>query len=569
MISIRRVLGDRKRRQRGSVLSSVLIIVAFLSILVGGLMTELTSSFLASRVVVTRVAREATVTSAMELGISQLQNRSVPPNCARDTIPVSSLTLNGNPASVTPTCSAIVPDLTAALAPGAYAVDGIHDTTAGRDRYLVGDSAGRLYSYTFGQTLAAWSISLGGALTATPLTKSDSNGAVDLLIPSAGTGGTCAGHCVSLFADSGGTPSFRCSMAASGPVTGQPAAEVTAGGDTFFPDYVFFGDSSGRVYAYSATIDGGCQQLATWTSAGSRVVGAPLVFPGTVTRQSQETTTTDEIFVLTTNGTSTVLHELLYSEDTDGDTTLSEDDTQNLAVGGNAVGYDTSSNVPAAGSTISVAVAGATGRLAIGLIQVRSSNSGASYSISAGPTGQVAGAVGRSPYWCHCPGQDLIGVGSTNGSLYLLNTGLSAVKWIYDGSADGRPAINTTPAADVNGDWYFGADDGSTYDVEIPGSGTQMFKAAAFGPGGAIRSSPVVGGASDGCSSGPCLYFASSSSGGYFVRLGATRIVDLRACIGPPTCATNPRLWARVEVGLPAVVGSRGVYVQGWSYYSP
>src|SRR5882762_5581685 len=121
-----------------------------------------------------------------------------------------------------------------------------------------------------------------------------------------------------------------------------------------------------------------------------------------------------------------------------------------------------------------------------------------------GATG-LPGGVAASPFWCHCPGQDLIGVGSTNGVLYLLDTGLTILH-SYDGTADGSPAIVSKPAPDVNGDWYFGAADGYVYDVEIPLSGQQMFKAARFGPGGQIRSSPVVGGASDGCAPGPCMY---------------------------------------------------------------
>ena len=56
------VFKDRRRRQRGSVLSGLLIIVAFLAILIGSIMSELTSSFLISRTLVTRVQREATVT---------------------------------------------------------------------------------------------------------------------------------------------------------------------------------------------------------------------------------------------------------------------------------------------------------------------------------------------------------------------------------------------------------------------------------------------------------------------------------------------------------------------------
>ncbi|MEA2656459.1 MAG: hypothetical protein QOI23_1824, partial [Chloroflexota bacterium] len=327
MTSIRRLLGDRKRRQSGSVLSALLIVVAFMSILIGALMTELTSAFLASRVVVTRVTTEATVTSAIELGISQLQSRSVPASCAKDSGSPQFLTLNGSPGYVTHTCGAIVPDLAAPLATGAFAIDGLHDITAGRNRYLVSDASGLLYSYPFGQTAAAWSIPTGGAMTATPLTKADSNGRVDLLIPSARPGGTCAGHCVELFADTGGVPTFRCNMAASAPITAQPAAEMGAGGTPHFPGYVFFGDSSGRLYVYDATAGANCQQVVGPAGLGGRVVGSPMVFPGTVSRKGQVITATDEIFVLTTSGNSTVLHEYLYSEDSEGETSLAQVDT--------------------------------------------------------------------------------------------------------------------------------------------------------------------------------------------------------------------------------------------------
>jgi outer membrane protein assembly factor BamB len=234
-------------------------------------------------------------------------------------------------------------------------------------------------------------------------------------------------------------------------------------------------------------------------------------------------------------------------------------------VGSTAIGYDTSASYP----NLTLAMVGSAGRVATVRITV---TSGLSYSMSSvQASATLPGAVSRAPYWCHCPGRDLIGVGSANGVLYLLDSGLT-LRWTYDGQVDGRPAINTTPAADSNGDWYFGADDGYVYDVEIPQSGALLFKAARFGPGGAIRSSPLVGGSADGCS-GPCMYFASSTAGLYYARLGSARIIDLRACISSAPdstiCAANPRLWARVEVGPPAIVGGSGVYVQGWSYYSP
>jgi hypothetical protein len=578
MSRLRALLADRKRRQRGSILSSVLIIVAFLSILVGALMTELTSAFLISRTLVTRVQNEATVSSAVELGIHQLQGGTVPPVCARDGRGPWFLTLNGSPAAVTQACTAIVPDVATGLASGAFMVDGVHDTTAGRDRYIVTSSAGWLYGYSFGSTAASWAMPVGGPPTAPPMTKSDPNGSVDLLVPVANPGSNCAGHCVAAYDDSGGTPSFRCNMPASTTVTTTPSVEVSASGLPNFPDYAFFGGSGvGGLYVYNAADDGGCGQLAS-ASLGTDegAAGAPLVFPGTVTSKNNLITTNDEIFALVADGTNTYLEHWRYTETVDntGSATHSLSQVGNSLlltgqVGGRAVGYAINSTVPASGANLTLAIAGTAGRVATVRIAV---GSGPSYTMSTGASAVLPGAASRPPYWCHCPGQDLIGVGSTNGDLYLLDTGL-ALKWSYDGQPDGWPAINTTPAADANGDWYFGANDGYVYDVEIPASGPTMFKAARFGPGGAILSSPVVGGDTAGCSSGPCVYFASSTAGIYFARLGGTRIIDLRACVSSAsasiTCAANPRLWARVEVGSPAIVGGRGVYVQGWSYYSP
>jgi hypothetical protein len=194
---------------------------------------------------------------------------------------------------------------------------------------------------------------------------------------------------------------------------------------------------------------------------------------------------------------------------------------------------------------------------------------GPAYTMSTGASIALGTAITRPPSWS----QGLIGVGGASGRLFLLSPSL-VTQWTYDGAADGFPAINSTPDADANGDWYFGADDGYVYDVEIPAGPPpgQLFKAARFGPGGAIRSSPIVG-IGAGCNPGPCMYFGSSTAGSYFAQIGLTRIIDLRACASSTPCSTtavpNPRLWARVEVGTPIRVGGKGVYVQGWSYYSP
>ncbi|HEY7935487.1 MAG TPA: hypothetical protein VID48_16820, partial [Solirubrobacteraceae bacterium] len=548
--------------------------------------------FLISRTLVARVQHEATMTSAAELGIHQLQTSLPTPVCARDVRGPWSLTLNGTPASVIPTCQAIVPDIAKGLATGAltaFAIDGVHDTSAGRNRYLVSGSvvpgaAGVLRGYSFGQTGSSWSVQIGGAQTAALLPKVDSSGSSVLLIPAAIPGSGCGGQCVALFNDAVDPPKFRCSMPSNAAVTTTPASELKGSGSSNFPDYAFFSDSAGagRLYVYNASAAGSCNQLASVT-VGGLAVGAPLVFPGAVSGRSGDQTVSDEIYVLVTSGAGTSLKHFRYSETTEcnrdcdngngnGTTvTLGLLNTTSLgpAFGGNAVGYASSSTSAVPGTTISLAIAGASGMLTIAQITV---SRGPSYAASVGVVGALAGGVARAPYWCHCPGQDLIGVGSTNGSLYVLSNKL-VMLWLYDGKADGSPAINSIPMADANGDWYFGADDGYVYDVEIPTAGAKMFKAARFGPGGAIRSSPILGTLADGCLTGPCLYFASTSAGSYFVRLGGTRIFDLQACIstaaGSTTCVGNPHLWARVEVGPISVIGGSGVYVKGWSYYSP
>ena len=572
MRQLKLLLHDRRRRQRGSVLSAVLIIVAFLAILIGALLTELTNSFTISRSLVDRVRTEATVTSVAELAIHQLQVVSVPAVCAQDRRGPWSLTLNGQPAVVTQTCTAILPEQSLSLASGFFNVDGVHDTGGNRNRYLVGDTAGRLSSYPFGQITPRWTIGLGGAPTASVLAAADPDGSVDIVAPVAKSSAGCAGHCVVVFNErNGGAPSFRCDLAASATVSAPPANEVTAGGSANFPGYVFFGDSGG-LYVYDASVGSTCPQQAS-AAVGGRVVGAPLVFPGRVANGGR--TVNDEVFVLVTGSTSSSLNHWRYTEATspgqDGadvvTRTLTAVDSLSLT-GANVVGYGISSTVPASGATLSLVVATASGRLDLAQIAVRS---GPSYTTSTGASVALpnGAATARAPYWCHCPGQDLIGVGGTNGLLYLYTSGLAAVAYTYDGQPDGRPAINTTPMADAAGDWYFGANDGQVYDVEIPMGGTQMFKAAKFGPGGAIASSPIVGA----CPAGPCLYFASTSAGSYFARIGSTRVSDLRACISSSpsstSCASNPRLWARVQVGPGAVWGGTGVYVQGWSFYSP
>jgi hypothetical protein len=309
-----------------------------------------------------------------------------------------------------------------------------------------------------------------------------------------------------------------------------------------------------------------------------------MVFPGRVNGNSIN----DHVFVLVTDGSTTRLQHWVYSE-SNTDCNLQEDgdceggnfrgggtaaaltlySTQSLtgAIGGDATGYATSAAAP----PLNLAIATMSGRIAVAQI-----SRSPSYNMLLLSTRSVSSAIPRAPFWCHCPGQDLIGFGGTNGTLYVLDSGLNSVIGWYDGTGYGESGITTTPVADANGDWYFGADDGYVYNVELPAKGQSMFMADRFGPGrpgSAILSSPIVGSEVDGCARDPrlightpCLYFGSISAGVWFAKIGSTRVMDVRvSCLSAPsdpaTCV-NPRLWAQIEVGY-------GVKVRGWSYYAP
>src|SRR5207244_9770895 len=81
MTAVLALLKDRRRSQRGSVLSGVLIMTAFIAIISGALMTELSTNFLLSHTLLNRVANEATENSAIELSLSQLQSTQLNAPC--------------------------------------------------------------------------------------------------------------------------------------------------------------------------------------------------------------------------------------------------------------------------------------------------------------------------------------------------------------------------------------------------------------------------------------------------------------------------------------------------------
>ena len=556
----------RARAQRGSVLSALLVIVAFLSILGGALMNEISGQFLLTHTLTDRVVAEATINSSAENAIGQLQARTKDwiktgkfPLCSTDNPAAWSIPLNGMNAAADAICRAIAPDQVAKLTDGTFPADGAQLTVGGQKVFVVGDSGGNVYAYTFGTPRLSWAASVGRGVTGPP---SQSPYAPRTAFP--------VGSAVALLDDNSGR---NCFMAANGTVTSPPGFENhPAGKSPYFPDYAFFGDSSGTLWVY----DGSCNRLQS-AVAGGPVVGSALVLTGRQDSSdnqqcgnqggdegsNQQTTSVDIFAVINRSGGARLAH-FQYCETRQGGQLISNDlrsDPSDQPVGlsiGNAVGVAFGSTTPSSG-TIRLAVTGTSG-IAVPTIQSTSD----SYSMSSGQGNTSLGGFTSAPYWWHSSSGDRIGAANQT-SLLVLDMNLNQ-QLRFDGSVP----ITTTPGADPNGDWYFGANDGFIYDVEPPAKGTQMFPAARFGPGGAaVTSSPIV----TGCSNRTCMYFGTGASA-HFAQIGPGRVMDLSACLtsgsGSTTCtAGSLRLWARVEVGDPAYFGTpnQGVNVIGWSYY--
>ena len=168
MKTLRALLADRRRSQRGSVLSGVLILVAFLAIITGALMTQLSTNFLLTHDLVERVRTQATVNSAVELALNQFQGASLNSACPTP----NSLSVNGQTSVATVVSCATVIDknsrqtFSRIASSNQFRVDGTHAVLPGMDDYVVGDSGGRLYDYPLsGKGVPRWpAFDLGGSL---------------------------------------------------------------------------------------------------------------------------------------------------------------------------------------------------------------------------------------------------------------------------------------------------------------------------------------------------------------------------------------------------------------------
>ena len=575
----RRLLrGDRRRSQRGSVLSGVLIITAFLAILSGALMTELSSGLLISNSVANRVGVQATVSSALELGIDHLQNNPLvtngcpaAPSLFGGTVSLPSGfnqqidEVNGNTPSVTYLNCALVPHSPSpqSAVPNPFLNDGAlpgwrssnsfnQDGTRVSfpslvDEYLVADSGAKLSAFNNGSLAPRWTISLAATLTGPPAAMLDKPAHITNLVPidDSKSHASCGGqnYCVhSLSETPGSTPSIGCYMPSSGPVSAAPAGGAANQGTAFF------GDSSGSVYAYSLVqSDTGCtQQGNSQPIPGYAVVAGPVVFG-----HSSE----DEVYVVASNGANSLLVHFTYSP---GSLTYASGKLATSSINlpwPNAVGLALEGNTLPA----NLAITFAGGQVAVDRIPN-------GFAMQQPTSSALLMNIAEAPFWTST---GLIGVGGQTGSgggmLAVLDPNNNLNSW---GTYALPAPVVRTPAYDGAGDWYVAAEDGYLYEIQGQGS-MALAKRFVGSAGNGIGSSPVVGLCPIGSVTGFCVYFASANQV-FLAPLDARDLVLTANLVGTPSCLNrcNPRLWAQVEVGG-SNSGRPAVHVWGWSYYSP
>ena len=540
------MLKDRRRAQRGSVLSGVLIMTAFIAIIVGALMTELSTSFLLSHAETTRLANQATINSALESSMNQLSTTPIASGCPG----LNPINLNGRWAvpSYTGCWPAVreTPDyFTVAGTSGAFSVDGTHsvvNTTGGQsyDLYLAGNSAGQLWEFDFASQ-ARHTLSLPGAVSGPSVALPDpvccSNRIaflVPLSITSSPPPGCSTGYCVAFTGQDGlGGIEGQCYLGAAARVTARPAGSVSN------PNVYFFGDRNGALYAYTASEGGICGLLTPPTTGGKPIVAGPVVF------RNPNQSSTDELFAVAADGSgsSLVHYEFVKGKKS---TTLTQVGIQPLL-------SDPATGLAVNGSSVPAAAVVATQEGTVALVQIRSD-----FTMSPPITTYLGSQLNGPPSWCCGPSPSRIGVARNDG-LSVLDTNLNVVTSYSPGVTVAGGAV-----ADAGGDWFFGATDGNVYEIPQISSASTALKLGS-GQLGRLVSTIGVGP----CAAGICIFAPSTNQNVYQVQLDA-RLAAIAACIAPsatsPCSGAKPVLRAQIEVGSSASKNS--VHVQGWSYYS-
>jgi hypothetical protein len=541
--AIRELLKDRRRSQQGSMLSGVLIIVAFLAVISGALMTELSTNFLLSNALSNRVQTQATVNSAVELALNQLQVTHLNQPCPAtvSTPPLNSQTAVASVKTCYPNVYEPIKFSSLRSASQAFMINGGHTQVAGLDDYVVGNPDGTLFDYPFGSVSTRWTLPIGGAITGPTLVMADPTsrrpGRQYLVVPSDCPGPT---HCLSVFSDDGSTsrPARVCSIPTSdGPVTTLPATSPNYPGLVFYADGRRLDATDVTRYTGDGDGDSTCRPVDSVQSS-QPIVAGPIAFDCL----SSCGQAADEVYAVVSDASSSYLNRYIY-----GNGNLAFVGPPLLLPWGSAVGITASGpNLPTnlvitfqngGVASVPVAMSGKFGVMA---------------------SASVPGRVGDAPYWCTLCG-NLIGVGTSTG-LYLLNSALIT----YAAPPVGSPYISTVPMADNAGNWYFGADDGYVYVAQAQTG--QVTTRTRFGPMSQIGSSVQV----DDCNNSTwiCVYAGGLNHNAYLIPLDAHDAV-VTACIGTVAtgCAdTNPRLWTRVEIGVAS--DPRAVHIQGWSYFA-
>lgn len=533
MTAILALLKDRRRSQRGSVLSGVLIMTAFIAIISGALMTELSTNFLLSHTMLNRVANEATDNSAMELSLSQLQAAQLNAPCpALPTARLNNLIASSSYMSCWPAIREAQKFTSLGSSSAAFSLDGVHVQVNGFNEYVVGNASGLVFDYRFGSTTPRWTLATNGTLTSPLLVIANPSSTTRLLDVFPMTGARCqaAASCVDVWTDSGSSLSHGCTIA-----SGSASTVARVGASASFAGFVYY--AAGTALGVSDLSGSDCDAVASGTLPGSQpVMAGPVAF-----RCTGCSRVSDQVYTVVSDSVSSRLLWTAF----DGGTEFSSVSSLSLPWP-NVVG------VAASGTSLPASLAITFAGGGVALIQLTSNGAPALLTAST-PAG-----ISAAPYWCAAACGGLFGVGAQNGVLYLFDSSRNLIATHSTGSP-----ISTSPSTDAAGNWYVGTDDGYVHELQLQ-SGNGFSEVESYGRMTRFASSARLGS----CAAGICIYLGAQDGTLYLVPLDARKAV-IFACIttSPPTCSgANPRLWASVEVG--ASGSPQTVHVEGWSYYS-